>query len=559
MSAASSPVRIIPLGGLSEIGMNCMLIEYADEILIIDCGLMFSDLDHLGVEFIIPDFKYLIANKDRVAGILVTHGHEDHIGAIPFLLKAGIHAPIFASPFSTLLLKERLKEYSLDATTDIRTFLPGDAPIQFKNFKVQTVSVNHSIIDAAALFIDTPAGRIIHTGDFKIDPTPFYGSMIDLDKFAKAGDEGVLLLLSDSTNVERCEHSLSENKIYQKFEELFAAAEGMIVVSMFASNVARMGQMIQLAAKAGKKVALAGRSMITNADLSQQLGYLKEARSTLISMDDIGNHSRKEVIILSTGSQGEHRSALIRMSMGEHSHVKLQKGDRVLMSSKFIPGNEKAIGRMINNLFRQGADVFYEAIHELHSSGHATKPELEKILKLTKPKYFIPIHGEYRHLVHHSMLAKEVGIPPENVSIVVNHDVVELTPNSCKIVEHLEDNRIFVEGRDGADVSKLVLKDRKQLGEKGVVFTLMVRSAESRKILSEPEVLARGLVNEQFEGWILEECKAIVKKLIVEYETGIINGEPEMDLQEVVRIQLRRFLNQNIGKKPVVLPIILDL
>jgi ribonuclease J len=551
-------MKIIPLGGLGEIGMNCMVLETDEEILIVDVGLMFSDLDHFGVEFIIPDFTYLQERKDKVKGFLITHGHEDHIGALAFAWRAGIRAPVYASNFTTLLLKARLKEHGLDTEIDIRTFKMGET-IPFKDFKVTTVSVNHSIVDSAALIIDTPEGKIIHTGDFKMDPTPFFGRMIDLHAFGKAGEQGVLLLMSDSTNVERCEHSMSESIIYQKFEQLFAAAEGLTIVSMFASNVGRMGQVFEIARKLDKKIVLGGRSMEQNVRLGAEAGYLKDPHQLVITADEIHKYPREQVIVLSTGSQGEHRSSLIRIAAGEHPHIDLREGDLVLMSSKFIPGNERAIGRMINNLFKQGAEVLYEAVHDIHVSGHATRPELKRMIELTKPKFFIPIHGEYRHLVHHADVAEEAGVDPDNIVIATNGDVLELTADSLEIIETLEENRVLVEGREGSDISKLVLKERRQLGEKGVVFSLLVRNAETRQIVAGPEIISKGLAGEQTEAWLCEEGKKLVKKVVNEYEKEVALGHARMDLQETIRVELRRFFNANIGKKPTVLPIILDL
>jgi ribonuclease J len=558
VAAPLNGLRIIPLGGLGEIGMNCMVLEYEDEIVVVDCGLLFSDLDQFGVEFVIPDFSYLVERKDKIKAFLITHGHEDHIGALPFALKAGIRAPIYASPFASMLIKKRLEEYQLLDRLDLRTFKMGEE-FAFKHFKVKTVSVNHSIVDSAALIIDTPVGKVIHTGDFKIDPTPYFGEMIDLHSFGKAGEQGVLLLMSDSTNVERHEHSMSESVIYQSFEMLFAQAKGLTIVSMFASNVARMGQVLDLAKKMGKKVALAGRSMETNVRLGGELGYLESVQDVLINLDDMNQYPRDKVIVLSTGSQGESRAALIRVANGEHGQIKLQQGDLVLMSSKFIPGNEKAIGRMINSLFKQGAEVLYEAVHDIHVSGHATRPELKRMMEICKPKYFLPIHGEYRHLVHHSALAREAGIPPENVLIAVNGDVLEVTKNSFKLIDHMDEPRVLVEGREGNDVTKLVLRERRQLGEKGVVFSLMVRNVETRRIMSGPEIISKGLTNEAQEGFLIEEAKNLVRKIIVEYEAEIRAGNLQMDLQETIRIELRRYFNANIGKKPTVLPIILDL
>lgn len=554
----SSSVRIIPLGGLGEIGMNCMVIEHDEEIIVVDCGLLFSDLDHFGVEFVIPDFTYLRDRRDKVAGIILTHGHEDHIGALPFALKAGIRAPVFCSSFTSLLVRERLKEYGLLDSVDLRVFKMGDH-IEFKRFKVETVSVNHSIIDAAALIIDSPAGTIVHTGDFKIDPAPFYGSTIQDTAFKRAGDRGVALLMSDSTNVERHQHTLGENVVYQKFEQLFAAAEGLTVIAMFASNVSRMGQVMELAKKMGKKVAVSGRSMEQNARLAIERGHLHDAQSVWIPLDEIGDYARKDVIVLSSGSQAEMGSALIRAAKGEHRQIQLQKGDIVLLSSRYIPGNEKAIGRMVNDLFRQGAEVLYEAVHDIHVSGHASAPELKTMLEWVRPKFFVPIHGEYRHLVHHAALARKTGVEELNSVVASNGDVIELTPESCRIVERIEEPRVLVEGRQGNDVSKLVLKDRRQLGEKGVVFSLIVRNLETQRVIAGPEIIAKGLTHESNEAFLIEEAKKVVQKIIRLHEKQCADRGPEFDLQEEIRIELRRFFNANIGKKPVVLPMILDL
>ena len=557
-TAATSPLRVIPLGGLGEIGMNCMILEYEDEIIVVDCGLIFSDLDHFGVEYGIPDFSYLKERQDKISAFVITHGHEDHTGALPFALKAGLNAPIYASAFTSMLLGEKLKEHGLTESTEVRVFKMGDS-IQFRNFTVKTVSVNHSIVDSAALIIDTPHGKIIHTGDFKMDPTPFFGSEIDMPTFQKAGQEGVLLLMSDSTNVERHEHSMSENVIYQAFERLFAAAEGLTVVSMFASNVGRMGQVFDLAKKLNKKIALAGRSMEQNVRLGAEAGYLKGTESIVIPTEDIDQYDRNRVIVLSTGSQGEYRSALIRIANGEHGQIQLEKGDLVVMSSKFIPGNEKAIGRMINNLFKQGAEVLYESVHDIHVSGHATKPELKKMLEATKPRFFVPIHGEYRHLVHHAKLAEESGVKSDHVVIATDGDILELTENSLEIVDRMEETRILVEGHEGNDVTKLVLKERRQIGETGIVFCLLVRNSDSRAILSDPEIITKGLAPESEEVRLVLEARDVAKRIVGRYEAEIRSGRPQMDLQETLRIELRRYFHSQIGKKPVVLPMVLDL
>lgn len=553
-------LRVLPLGGLGEIGMNCLILEWEDEIIVIDCGLLFSDLDHFGVEFVIPDFTYLIERKDKVRAIILTHGHEDHIGALSFLLKSGVRAPVYCSRFTSLLLREKLKEAGILDRADLQVFRMLDHIRVGKHFSFTPVSVNHSIIDAAALFIDTPAGKVIHTGDFKIDTTPFYGQTLDQQIFARAGEEGVLLLLSDSTNVERHDHSLSENVIYNKFEQIFAAAEGLTVIAMFASNVGRMGQVLELAAKLGKKVALSGRSMIQNVGLGGEAGYLEGADSVLIPMDQIDDFNRNDVIVLTTGSQAELGSALSRVAVGEHKHIHLQRGDLVLMSSRMIPGNERSISKMVDNLFKQGAEVLYEAVHDIHVSGHATQPELRTMLDLVKPRFFIPVHGEYRHLVHHAKLAEDTGVLKDNIAILTDCDVYELGPGDrFEKVGKLEERRVLIEGRDGNDISKLVLKERRQMGETGLVFVLMVRDPDSRRIMAGPELIPKGLMSSSTEAWMIEQGKEVVKKVIADYEAQLAAHVPVMDLQENVRIELRRFFNQNIGKKPVVLPIVLDL
>ncbi len=555
---AGSALKVIPLGGLGEIGMNCMVLEYEDEIILVDCGLMFSDLDHFGVEFVIPDFTYLIERKDKVKAVILTHGHEDHIGALPFLLKSGIRAPFYCSLFTSLMIRNRLREYGLEDSVEMNV-LEMRKPVELGKFSFRAESVNHSIVDATAILIDTPVGRVIHTGDFKIDPTPFYGSQLDLAEFGRAGEEGVLLLLSDSTNVEKCEHSLSENRIYERFEELFAKAEGLTLIAMFASNVGRMGQIMQIAEKMGKKVALSGRSMEQNARLAVEAGYLKDSHKVIVGLDQIANFDRHDVIVISSGSQAEHGAALQRVAHGEHRQIQIQKGDRVLLSSRYIPGNEKNIGRMINELFKQGAEVLYEAVHDIHASGHATRPELKQMLEVIKPRFFVPIHGEYRHLVHHARLARECGMGEAQVLLATNGDVIEVAPDFIQVAEKLDEPRVLIEGREGNDVSKLVLKDRRQLGEKGVVFSLLVRNAESRRILTTPEVMAKGLATEQVEQWLLEEAKNKVAKLVQEYEHQLATQGVETDLQENIRIELRRFFLANLGKKPTVMPIILDL
>jgi ribonuclease J len=394
-------IKLLPLGGLGEIGMNCLVLETERDILVIDCGVMFGDLDPFGIDFIVPNLKYLEERREKVRAVVFTHGHEDHIGAFPFLLRAGIEVPAYASPFTSMMLESRLREAGLLDRTEIRRFkLGGD--FRIGEFRIRTVPVNHSIVESVALCIDTPAGRIIHTGDFRIDSDPYFGNEMRFNEFKKWGEEGVLLLLSDSTNVERDTANDSERVIYDAFDSVLEESGGSTFFSMFSSNIGRMGQVFELARKHHKRVTVTGRSMQQNVELASKAGYFKDLNKILVPPEDIETVPRKRRVILSTGSQGEYRSALSKLAKAEHPFLEIQPEDAIVISSRFIPGNEKAVSRLINNLFRRGAHVHYEPCDHVHVSGHATRPELKKMIQAVKPKYFIPIHGEYRHLVLHA-------------------------------------------------------------------------------------------------------------------------------------------------------------
>lgn len=552
-------LRVLPLGGLGEIGMNCLVIESPEEIIVLDCGVMFSDLDHFGIEFVIPDFSYLQARADKVKAIVLTHGHEDHIGAVPYLLKHGIRAPLYASAFTSLMLREKLTEFGLLQAVEIRTFKMGET-FRTKDFSVRTTSVNHSIVDAAALIIDTPIGKIVHTGDFKIDPSPFFGQRLDESVFKQAGEEGVLLLLSDSTNVERHSHSQSDKDVYQSFDKLFAAAEGLTFVAMFSSNVARMAQVFELAKRQNKRVALCGRSMEKNFELAIESGHIRDAAGQLITLDQVDAYERKDVLILTTGTQGEYRSALFRIAQGEHSLVDLREGDRVLMSSRWIPGNEKEVGRMINNLFKQGADVLYEATHMIHVSGHATRPELKMMIEWTKPRFFLPIHGEYRHLVHHAKVASETGMKDERILVATNGAVLSIGKEHFEIVHQMEEEpRTFIDGQVMNEITKDILKDRRKLGESGGVFVLMTREPDTGNVVAGPEIVLRGIATPELEATVIEKSRELVLRLIRESKKAVDRGDHRGDLAETIRVEVRRLVHSILGKKPVVIPFILDL
>lgn len=550
------PLRIVPLGGLGEIGMNCMILEYDDEILIIDCGVLFSDLQLLGVDFFIPDMQYLKDRKDKIAGYIITHGHEDHIGALPYFLKS-CPAPVYCSPFASELIFSKLEEHGLGSKTEFIEFEPAET-IEFDHFKVTPHPVNHSIVESFALMIDTPQGMIVHTGDFKMDNNPFYGKPFNPQPFIDAGNKGVRLLLSDSTNVERDGCSQSEGNIYPRFEEILVGAKGLTIIAMFASNVSRVGQIVEIAKKHRKKIALLGRSMEQNAEIAYDLGYLEHLYEVLIPLEQIDQHLRKDVVILSTGSQGEYRSGLARVASGEHKQIKLRENDLVVMSSRFIPGNEKPISRMINSLFRLGADVIYESIANVHVSGHANAQELTQMMQFTKPEFFVPVHGEYRHLVKHKKLAEKNQIPAENSIIAVNGSVLELDAEGLRIAEQLEENRIMIEGATGDDVTKVIIKDRRKVAETGIVFAIVVRNSVNGNIMAGPDILSRGFLEQaEHNDDLIEDAKDEMVEAIEDWEEK--SPHDTSALQEEIRVRLRRFFNNRIGKKPVVMTIVVDV
>jgi ribonuclease J len=542
-------IKIVPLGGLGEIGMNCMVLETESDLFLIDCGVLFTQLEMFGVSVAIPDFSYVLERQDKLRAIWITHGHEDHIGGLVFALKFGLRAPIYGSAFTLLLVREKLKEAGLLESTELHT-ITFQERIHFGEISVEFVSVNHSIVESCALFVHTPWGSIIHTGDFKIDPTPFFESMMDMAMFKRQGDAGVLLLMSDSTNVERCDLSLSEKVVYEKFEFLLQQSSGLTLVSMFASNVSRMGQIFELAKKLDKKIVLAGRSMEQNVRLAVESGYLDP--SVVIPIQTMQEYNRQKLIVLSTGSQGEPRSSLIRIARNEHPFIKLAPEDLVLMSSKFIPGNEKAIGSMINQLFRLGAEVLYEAMHDIHVSGHATKFELKQMLEAVRPRFFIPIHGEYRHLVHHAALARECGVLPQNVILAENGSLIYLTPEKCFIKETLPRERVYIDAAQNTVLSAELLKHRRNLAKTGIVIPVL-ESAVSFNDWVFKEMLFYGIVDsEQQEAWVVQAENVVCEVLKEFSKRSVANAV----IEEQIRIRLRRAFNEKLGSKPVVIPVI---
>jgi len=546
-------LRVIPLGGLGEIGLNMMAIEHDQYILVVDAGLMFPDDYMPGVDLVIPDFQYLTQNKDRVKAIILTHGHEDHIGAMPFFLKE-FSVPVFGTRFTLELLKAKLKEYELPKQADLRRICPGDTT-QLGPFKVEYISVNHSIVDGVGLAIDTPEGMLIHSGDFKIDPTPVDNQFTDLIRFAHYGEKGVIALFSDSTNAEKEGFTLSEKKVRKTLEGLFQTCQGRIIVGSFASNVSRIQQVINLAVEYGRKIVFNGRSMITNVGIARELGFIRMPEDAEISVAQIAQFSDENIVIITTGSQGEPMSALTRMAYGKHKSIKIKRGDTVILSSRFIPGNEKAITSIINSFYRIGADVVYEKVSDIHTSGHAKREELKLMLSLVKPRYFVPIHGEYRHLMNHVQLALDMGMAEERVLIAEDGDVITFKNQEVKLEEPVHAGRVLVDGKGVGDVGDVVLRDRRRLSGHGMVVVLLALDENTGDTIYGPEIISRGFLFEDQSELILEEAKLVVLEVLDELERPSHIEAAEM--REDIQRRLKRYFYNVIERRPIILPIII--
>jgi len=548
-------LRVIPLGGLGEIGLNMMVIEYNQYVLVVDAGLMFPDDYMPGVDLVIPDFQYLKQNKNSVKAIILTHGHEDHIGAMPFFLKE-FSVPVFGTGFTLELLKAKLKEYDLPEQTDLRRICPGDTT-RLGPFKIEYISVNHSIVDGVGLAIDTPEGILMHSGDFKIDPTPVDNQFTDLNRFAHFGEKGVLALFSDSTNAEKDGFTLSEKMVRKTLEDLFQTCQGRIIVASFASNISRIQQVISLAVKYGRKVVFNGRSMITNIGISRDLGFINIPEDTEISTSQIGKFSDENIAVITTGSQGEPMSALTRMAYERHKSIKIKKGDTVILSSKFIPGNEKAITSIINSFYRIGADVIYEKVSDIHTSGHAKKEELKLMLNLVKPKFFTPIHGEYRHLKKHMQLALDMGMAEERILIAEDGDVITFKNQEAQLEEPVHTGRVLVDGKGIGDEKDVVLKDRRRLSGHGMVIVLLALDEDTGDTVYGPDIISRGFLFEDQGESILEKAKLIVLEVLDEFErpSHIEATEMKADIQR----RLKRYFYNIIERRPIILPVIISI
>jgi ribonuclease J len=548
-------LKIIPLGGLGEIGLNMMVMEYDNYILVVDAGLMFPEEYMPGVDMVIQDMHYLKENSHKVQSIILTHGHEDHIGAMPFFLKE-FNIPVFGTNFTIELLKEKLREHDLLENVLLQKIKAGDVT-QFGPFKVEYISVNHSIVDGVALAIDSPEGIVIHSGDFKIDQTPVDGQMTDLSRFSFYGDQNVLALFSDSTNIEREGFTLSERDVRRTLEDLYQSCEGRLIIAVFASNITRIQQIINLAVKFDRKIILSGKSMVTNVRIARDEGFISIPDDTEIKEKDINMLPDDKVNIITTGSQGEPMSSLTRMAQNTHKHIKIKKGDTIILSSRFIPGNEQSITRIINNLYRMGAEVVYEKVSDIHSSGHAYKEELKLMLNLVKPKYFVPIHGEYRHLIKHSQMALEMGMPSDRPLLAKNGDTICFENRKAEIGDPVQVGRILVDGKGVGDVGELVLRDRRKLSGDGMVIALLAVSEQTGEIIYGPDIISRGFVFEDQKGFILEDAKCIVLEVFDEIEKPA-----HIDWTEVapdIKRRLKRFFFKVIQRSPLILPIIIPL
>ena len=548
-------LKIIPLGGLGEVGKNLTVYEYGQDIIVVDCGLGFPDEELYGIDAVIPDITYLRQNKDRIRGIVITHGHEDHIGALPYVMRE-LDVPIYATSLTAGIIELKLEEFDLLYNTQIFTKKAGDR-FRLGCFEVEMIHVNHSIADSVALAIRTPIGTVIHTGDFKIDVTPIQGEMIDIARLGQLGKQGVLALLSDSTNVERPGHTDSERKVAEKFDELFKGCEKRIIVTTFASNVQRIQQIVNVAAKYKRKVAVTGRSMENMIKVASELGYMDIPDGVLMDLNQIKGQPKDRTVIISTGSQGESMSALYRMAFSEHKQINIDAGDRIIISASAIPGNETTISRVIDELFHKGAEVIYDRHTDLHVSGHASQEDQKMMLALTKPKFFIPVHGEYRMLCKHAELGRMMGVAPNNIAIAENGSVIELSRKSIKSVDIVPAGRVFVDGSGVGDVGSVVLRDRKHLAQDGMIVVVLALSGEDSSLVSGPEIVTRGFIYEKESEDLIEEMKRVIFESLESCRHQRITDWA--GIKNKVRTNLTGYLYKTTKRSPMILPVITEI
>ena len=549
-------LKIISLGGLNEIGKNMTVYEYGEDILVVDCGIGFPDDDMYGVDSVIPDITYLTKNKSRIRAIVLTHGHEDHIGAMPFVMEELINVPVYATALTVALVDIKLAERGLANKVTMNRVKAGDT-IKAGRFKVEFIHVNHSIADSVALAIRTPVGLVLHTGDYKIDTTPIDGGMIDLARIGELGKKGVLALVTDSTNVENPGYSMSESKVGESFDEQFKDCSQRIIITTFASNVHRVQQILNCAAKYGRKVGITGRSMENVMRVAMELGYMDIPKGVLTELNQLKSLPKEKQVIISTGSQGETMSALHRMAFSEHKQIEITAGDKVIISASAIPGNENSISKVIDELFRKGADVVYDRNSGLHASGHACQEELKMMLALVKPKFFIPVHGEYRHLKRHAELAKQMGVPPKNIVISDVGKVIELSGRSIKLTGTVPSGKIFVDGTGVGDVGSVVLRDRKHLAQDGMLVVVVSLSSEDGSLVSGPDIITRGFVYVKESEQLMNELKEISVEAMDTCSSKHITDWAT--IKATLKSKLSDFLYKKTKRSPMILPVIMEI
>ena len=554
--AKNKKLKIIPLGGLDEIGKNLTALEYGNDIIMVDCGMAFPDEDMPGVDMVINDVTYLEKNWQKIKGIFLTHGHEDHIGGLPYFLKA-INVPVYGTRLTLGLVENKLKEHNLLAKVKLVRVKPGSVANAGENFSVEFIRTNHSIADSVALAIKTPVGTVIHMGDFKIDTTPIVGEMIDLTRLGELGNEGVLALMSDSTNVERAGYAMSERSVGDKFEQIFKGCDKRIIVATFASNVHRVQQIIDAAVKNKRKVAVSGRSMENIVEISMLLGYMKIPEGVLINLDSIGKYKPNQIVIITTGSQGEPMSALTRMAYSDHRKVEITKDDLIVLSATPIPGNEKSVSNVINELFKIGASVIYKSLMDVHVSGHACQEELKMILALTKPKYFIPVHGEHRHLVLHKELAMGMGMKDKDAFVLTNGSVLEISENGAAVTGTVPAGKILVDGLGVGDVGNIVLRDRKHLSQDGLIIVVVTISHEDGRMVSRPDVISRGFVYVREAEGLIDGVKDAATHSVEE-----CLSRKNMDwstMKSSLKSTVAHYIYDQTKRNPMILPIIEEI
>lgn len=554
LAKGAQKLQIIPLGGLGEIGKNMTVIRVDDEILVIDAGLMFPDEDMLGIDLVIPDISYLIENKDKIKAIVLTHGHEDHIGALPYVLKK-INVPVYGTRLTLGILEGRLKENGVDSS-NLHSVMQGDI-INVGCFSVGFIRVNHSIPDAVGLSIKTPVGMIVHTGDFKLDYTPIDGKMTDFRRFSDLGNRGVLVLMADSTNSEREGHTPSERTVGAAFDRAFHNARGRIIVATFSSNVHRIQQVIDTAVRYKRHVAVLGRSMVNVVNISLELGYITAPEGTIVDIDEIHNYRMEQMVIITTGSQGEPMSALTRMSMSDHRKVGIVPGDTVIISATPIPGNEKLVSKTIDNLMKLGANVIYGRNQGIHVSGHASREELKLMHNLVRPKFFIPVHGEYHHLVQHARLARELGMPKENIFISENGQIIEFTRDKGQVAGKVTAGMVMVDGLGVGDVGNIVLRDRRQLSQDGILIVVVTMNKQTHRVVSGPDIVSRGFVYVRESEALMDEATARVQQALDRCEDEKVKEWAA--IKSNVRDALGRYLFEKTRRRPMILPIIMEV